>query len=76
MKIHKTSIIHKDAVIGDNVEIGPYCIVDEDVIIGSGTKLLPYVHVYPNTKIGKNNIFHQGCIVGGNPQDLKFNNED
>tara|TARA_Y100000996_G_scaffold222655_1_gene175234 strand:+ start:8618 stop:9385 length:768 start_codon:yes stop_codon:yes gene_type:complete len=75
MKIHKTSIIHKDAVIGDNVEIGPYCIVDENVIIGSGTKLLPYVHVYPNTKIGKNNIFHQGCIVGGNPQDLKFNNE-
>ena len=29
MKIHKTSIIHKDTIIGENVEIGPYCIIEK-----------------------------------------------
>ena len=75
MKIHNTSIVHKNAVIKENVEIGPYCIIDENVVIGSGTKIFPYVHILPHTKIGKNNIFHQGSTVGGIPQDLKYNNE-
>ena len=44
MKIHNTSIIHKNAVIEDNVEIGPYCIIDENVVIGSGTKIFSYVN--------------------------------
>ena len=75
MKIHNTSIIHKNAVIGSNVEIGPYCIIDENVVIGNNTRIFSYVHILPNTKIGKNNIFHQGSIVGGLPQDLKYDNE-
>ena len=75
MKIHSTSIIHDNAVIGANVEIGPYCIIDENVVIGNDTKIFSYVHILPNTKIGKNNIFHQGSIVGGIPQDLKYDNE-
>jgi len=75
MKIHKTSIIHPNAEIDSNVEIGPFCIIEEDVKIGSGTKVLPYVHILSNTEIGKNNIFHNGSTIGGLPQDLKFNNE-
>jgi len=75
MKIHKTSIIHKNAEIAKGVEIGPFCIVDEYVKIGSGTKISPYVHILPHTQIGKNNTIHQGSTIGGNPQDLKFDNE-
>ena len=75
MKIHKTSIIHKDSIIGENVEIGPYCIIEKDVKIGSNTKILPYVHIMSNTTIGENNIIHQGSVLGGAPQDLKFKNE-
>ena len=75
MKIHNTSIIHKDAIIGDNVEVGPYCIIDSNVKIGSNTKVLPYVHILSNTTIGENNIFHQGSTIGGLPQDLKYNDE-
>jgi len=75
MKIHKTSIIHKNTEIAKDVEIGPFCIIDEHVKIGSGTKISPYVHILPHTQIGKNNIIHQGSTIGGNPQDLKFDNE-
>ena len=75
MKIDKTSIIHSTAQIANDVEIGPFCIIDEHVIIEEGTRLMPYVHVMPYTKIGKNNIFHQSSVIGGTPQDLKFDNE-
>ena len=75
MKIHKTAIINSKAQIDDNVEIGPFCIIDEDVKIGSGTKIMSYVHVLPYTTIGKHNTIFQGSIIGGFPQDLKFNNE-
>ena len=75
MKIHKTSIINKNAQLDNDVEIGPFCIIDNDVKIGSGTKIMPYVHILPYTTIGKNNIIHQGSTIGGIPQDLKFDNE-
>jgi UDP-N-acetylglucosamine acyltransferase len=76
MKIHETSIIHPDAKIHSTVEIGPFCIIDENVIIDNNTYIYSNVHIMKNSIIGKNNIIHQGTIVGGLPQDLKFQGED
>ena len=76
MKIDKTSIIHKSAKIDNDVEIGAYCIIDKDVKIESGTKIMPHVHIMPFTSIGENNTIHQGSIIGGIPQDLKYENEE
>ena len=75
MNIHKTSIVDKSANIANDVEIGPFCIIDHNVTIGSGTKIMPYVHILPYTTIGENNIIHQGSTIGGIPQDLKYDNE-
>ena len=75
IKIDKTSIVHKNALIEDNVQIGPFCIIEKDVIIKEGTIIKPYVHIMSNTTIGKNNIIHQGSVLGEVPQDLKYNNE-
>lgn len=76
MNIHKTSIVHPDAKINQNVEIGPFCIIDKNVEIGEGSFLYPNVHIMENTTIGKNNTIHQGAIIGGLPQDLKFEGEN
>ena len=75
MKIHKTAIINSKSKIDNNVEIGPFCIIDENVKIGSGTRIMPYVHILPYTTIGENNTIFQGSTIGGFPQDLKINNE-
>ena len=75
MKVHKTSIVHKNVEIAEDVEIGAFCLIEEHVKIESGTIIKPYVHISSYTEIGKNNIIHQGSIVGGDPQDLKYNNE-
>ena len=73
--IHKTCIIHKNTNIGENVSIGSYSIIEDNVQIGDGTVIHPYVHIKSETTIGKNNKIFQGSILGGDPQDLKYQNE-
>ena len=53
--IHKTAIVDKNAIIFDNVEIGPYSIVGPNVEIGSNSILHSHVNIVGNTKIGENN---------------------
>ena len=69
------NIISSKAKIHDSVKIGAYCIIEEDVSIGKGTVINPYVQIMSGTNIGENNIIHQGSIIGGDPQDLKYKGE-
>ena len=35
--IHKTAIIEEGAILGDNITIGAFTIIEKDVKIGDGT---------------------------------------
>jgi UDP-N-acetylglucosamine acyltransferase len=67
--------IHSNAIIADTVEIASFCTIDEDVVIGDNTKIGPNVVILNGTRIGKNCNIHAGAVLGGIPQDLKFDNE-
>ena len=67
--------MHPKAQIHESVSVGSFSIIDDNVKIDEGTVIHPHVHIFPNTKIGKNNVIHQGAVIGGIPQDLKFSNE-
>lgn len=72
MKIHKTAIVHPGAELGDDVEIGPYSIVDENVRLGSRTKIGPYVHLEGWTTIGEDCKIFTGATIGNESKDLKY----
>lgn len=74
-RIHPTAIVSKDAEIGQNVEIGPYCIVDGNTKIGDGTVLRGFVHVCNYTEMGKNCTIYDHAVIGGDPQDLSYKGE-
>ena len=74
-KIHNTAIIGKNAIIGSNVEIGPYCVVEDGVRIGNDNILYPSVYMSGDTDIGQGNIFFSFCSIGSSPQDLKYQGE-
>ncbi len=76
MKIHKTAIVSKSAKIGENVEIGPYCIVGENVEIEEGTILYSFVQIEKLTKIGKNNKIYGPSHIGFPPQDISYKQEE
>lgn len=73
--IHPTSIVDPSAEIAADAIVGPYCVVGLDVRIGSGTHLHNHVSVQSNTTIGEDNQLYPFSVVGGDPQDKKFQGE-
>lgn len=75
MKIHRSAIVHPNAVLGKEVEIGPFSIIGADVTIGDGTVIKNHVTVMGNTTVGKNNVIYPNAVLGAEPQDLKYRGE-
>lgn len=73
---HQTAIIHPNAQLADDVEVGPYSIIGEHVEIGAGTVIGPHVVIDGHTTIGKGNHIFQFCSLGEIPQDKKFKKGD
>lgn len=70
--IGKTSIIKDGAQIGQNVQIGEFCIIDENVKIGDDCIIGNYVHISGYTTLGRGNKVFNNASVGVPPQDLKY----
>ncbi|NUM79599.1 acyl-ACP--UDP-N-acetylglucosamine O-acyltransferase [bacterium] len=73
--IHPTAIISPDAALQSGVSVDAFSIIDRDVTIGEDSSIAANVRIEPFTTLGKRcKIFH-GAVIGGIPQDLKFNGE-
>lgn len=72
MPVHVTAVIDSRADIADDVEIGPYAVIDGAVTIHSGAVLGPHVHVLGSTQIGPHCRIHTGAVIGDLPQDRAF----
>jgi UDP-N-acetylglucosamine acyltransferase len=74
-RIHPLAEVDPRALIAEDVEIGPFCIVGPDVTLGPGNELKSHVVITGHTTIGRDNVFHPQCVIGGPPQDNKYRNE-
>jgi len=63
------------ARLGEDVEVGAYSIVEADVEIGDGTVLRPHAMVRRYTTMGTGNCVDPHAVLGGEPQDYKFDVE-
>ncbi len=70
MTIHPTAIVSPDARIGENVQIGPYSIVEADVTVGDDCILENHVVIRRGTTLGRNNRVFDGAVLGGMPQHV------
>jgi UDP-N-acetylglucosamine acyltransferase len=71
-RVHATAIVHPEAVLGDDVEIGPYCIVADNVTIGNGTRVHEHVKIDRFTRIGDHCEIFFGAVLGHVSVDLKY----
>lgn len=76
VKIHPAAIVSPDAELGEDVEIGPYTIVGPKVSVGERTVLGPLVILERNVRLGAGCRVGAGSILGGDPQDLKYQGEE
>jgi UDP-N-acetylglucosamine acyltransferase len=71
-KIHPTAIVEDGAILGADVEIGPYASIGHDVKLGDGVIVKQGAIIDGHTTIGEmSQIFPYACI-GMKTQDLKY----
>lgn len=75
MSIHPTAIVDSSAELADDVEVGPFAIIEADVRIDAGSKIGPRVLLASGARLGKNMQVFNGAVIGIIPQDLKFKGE-
>ncbi len=68
--------IEEGAIIGEDVEIGPFCFISGKTKIGRGTKIAASTCIYGNTTIGEYNDIFSHAVLGSIPQDLKYAGEE
>ena len=69
------SIIHKDAQLGKNVSIGPFCQIGKNVTIGDNCKIYGNAFISGDVKISNNVEIFPFVSIGTTPQDLKYKGE-
>ncbi len=76
MHIHETAVIEKGAELGENVKIGPFVHIENGARIGDGSEVLGNAIIRRGTHIGPGCMIYHGAILGGEPQDVKFEGEE
>ena len=71
-KIHPTAIVEDGAVLGADVEIGPYAHVGPNVKIGDGTFVRQGAIIDGHTTIGSMCQIFPYALIGMKTQDLKY----
>ena len=70
--VHASSVIDAAARVAAGVRIGPFCFIGPGVTLEEGVLLDSHVRITGHTTLRNNVHVHAGSVLGGVPQDLKF----
>lgn len=73
MKIHPTAIVGSQVRLGENVEIGPYCVIEDGVSIGDNCIIQAHAILTGSATLGSGNRVGYGSVIGSEPQDFAHN---
>ena len=70
--IHPTAIVDPSAKLAEDVEAGPYCLIEHDVEIGAGSRLMGHCNIGAYTTMGTGNTVYPFASLGTDPEDYAF----
>lgn len=73
---HPTAIIASGAELAEDVEVGPYVVIEDLVTIGAGTSIGPHTVIHSRARIGERNRIHAHAVIADTPQDYSFAGEE
>ncbi|HEU5304515.1 MAG TPA: acyl-ACP--UDP-N-acetylglucosamine O-acyltransferase [Gemmatimonadales bacterium] len=74
--IHPTALVDPSAELGSGVVIGPYAIIGPQVTIGDRCRIGPRATLQRNVRLANGVTVGDGSVLGGDPQDHKYNGEE
>ncbi|WP_394822409.1 acyl-ACP--UDP-N-acetylglucosamine O-acyltransferase [Pendulispora albinea] len=69
--VHPTAIVHPEATLEDEVELGPYAVVGKGVHLGPRTRLASHAIVEGPTRLGEGNVIFPFAVLGCVAQDKR-----
>jgi UDP-N-acetylglucosamine acyltransferase len=76
MRIHPTAIVSSRARIDATARVGPYAVIEDDVVVGEECEVGAHAVIKRFTVLGRRNRIFEHAVVGGEPQDVKFKDEE
>ncbi len=73
--IDPRAVVDREARIGEDVTIAPFCVIGPGVEIGDRCRLGASVVIEGPTVLGPDNVISPMASIGGPPQDLKYAGE-
>ncbi|MBN9377158.1 MAG: acyl-[acyl-carrier-protein]--UDP-N-acetylglucosamine O-acyltransferase [Chlamydiales bacterium 38-26] len=76
-QIHSTAIIHPHAILGDNVTVEAYAIINSPhIVIENNVTIKAHAYIDGYTTVGDGSIIYPFASIGTRPQDLKYKGEN
>jgi len=72
MKIHPTALVSSKAKLADDVEIGAHVVIGDEVSLGPGCVVKAKAVIEGRTRIGEGSSIGYGAVLGAPPQDLAY----
>jgi UDP-3-O-[3-hydroxymyristoyl] glucosamine N-acyltransferase len=69
---HPTAVVHETATVGNDVSLGPYCVIGARTVIDDGCCIGSHVVIENDVHLGANTLLHPhvfvgaGCVLGRN----------
>ena len=69
---HPTAVVHETATVGNDVYLGPYCVIGANTVLGDGCCIGSHVVIENDVQLGANTLLHPhvfvgaGCVLGRN----------
>ncbi len=76
MAIHPTAIVSSEARIADGCSIGPYAVIEDGAVIGPGSEIASHSVIKKGVIIDKRCSVGEYAVLGGLPQDTRFEGEE
>jgi len=73
--IHPTAVISPEADLADDVQVGPYAIIEGPVTVGPGTIIEGHACLSGPMAIGRDNFVGHGAVLGKGPQHRGYRGE-
>jgi UDP-N-acetylglucosamine acyltransferase len=73
--VHPTAVIDPQAELADDVQVGPYAIIEGAVKVGQGTIIEAHACLCGPMEMGRDNFVGHGAVLGKSPQHKGYRGE-
>ena len=75
VSVDPSAVVSPGAHLADDVEVGPFVVIEDDVVVGSGSRILAGSVLHSGSRLGSGCSVGPYAIVGGEPMDSSFTGE-